>query len=268
MFRAWVWTAGVTPETMHKQTYAIQCLYKELHPADGEIVYAHVHDLVNDIVYQLGKEGKDKDHEEYRLDYAPEFEYIERLIRRPRRKSAYRKKWILRLVRLALYTGLVVACVHFVGRLTSSTSEPSPSEENDLPGATTSGATEETTASPGVESKRYTEEEVRMVAQTLYGEARGCSREEQRLVVWCICNRVDNGYWGDTVTDVVTYPHQFAGYGATYPVWPELEAVAKEVLDEWNADHEAGVLEPYATTRGYLYFTGDGTHNWFRDTWR
>ena len=83
MFRARVLTAGVTPETMPKQTYAIQCLYKELHPADGEIVYAHVHDLVNDIVYQLGKEGKDKDHEEYRLDYAPEFEYTERLIRRP-----------------------------------------------------------------------------------------------------------------------------------------------------------------------------------------
>ena len=107
-----------------------------------------------------------------------------------------------------------------------------------------------------------------MVAQTLYGEARGCSREEQRLVVWCICNRVDNGYWGDTVADVVTYPYQFSGYGATYPVWPELEAVAKEVLDEWNDGREADILEPYATTRGYLYFNGDGTHNWFRDNWR
>lgn len=86
-------------------------------------------------------------------------------------------------------------------------------------------------------------------------------------MVWCICNRVDSGYWGDTVADVITYPYQFAGYGATHPVWPELEAVAKEVLDEWNAGHEADILEPYAKTSKYLYFNGDGKHNWYREEW-
>ncbi len=115
--------------------------------------------------------------------------------------------------------------------------------------------------------KRYTEEEVRLVAQTLYGEARGCSRDEQRLVAWCICNRVDESLWGNTIEDVVKYPYQFAGYGATNPVWPELEAVAREVLEEWNAGGEADILEPYAKTSGYLYFNGDGKHNWFREEW-
>lgn len=117
------------------------------------------------------------------------------------------------------------------------------------------------------EPKRYTEEEVRLVAQMLYGEARGCSRAEQRLAVWCICNRVDKGSWGNTVEDVVKYPHQFSGYRATHPVWPELEAVAREVLEEWNGGDEADILEPYAKTSKYLYFNGDGKHNWYREEW-
>lgn len=134
----------------------------------------------------------------------------------------------------------------------------------------TGAAAKELTTSAGAvaeELKRYTEEEVRLVAQTLYGEARGCSRAEQRLVVWCICNRVDKGSWGNSIEDVVKYPYQFVGYGATHPVWPELEAVAREVLEEWNGGGEADILEPYAKTSKYLYFNGDGKHNWYREEW-
>lgn len=149
-------------------------------------------------------------------------------------------------------------------------SDPPPATDATETEEPTTSAAEEPTATeePIVEeSKRYTEEEVRLVAQTLYGEARGCSRAEQRLVAWCICNRVDKGSWGNTIEDVVKYPHQFAGYGATHPVWPELEAVAREVLEEWNAGGEADILEPYAKTSKYLYFNGDGKHNWFREEW-
>ena len=131
----------------------------------------------------------------------------------------------------------------------------------------TTSATEEPPATEEPELKRYTEEEVRLVAQTLYGEARGCSRAEQRLVVWCICNRVDKGSWGNSIEDVVKYPYQFVGYGATHPVWPELEAVAREVLEEWNGGGEADILEPYAKTSKYLYFNGDGKHNWYSEEW-
>ena len=185
----------------------------------------------------------------------------------------------------ALLSGPVVVCVLFVGLIirqiggeqqgpdTSgvlASSEPMPTSDSFTGAVTeepTTSATEEPPATEEPELKRYTEEEVRLVAQTLYGEARGCSRAEQRLVVWCICNRVDKGSWGNSIEDVVKYPYQFVGYGATHPVWPELEAVAREVLEEWNGGGEADILEPYAKTSKYLYFNGDGKHNWYSEEW-
>ena len=191
-----------------------------------------------------------------------------------RRTLRYRKKLLRRLVMFALLSGLVVVCVLFVGLIirqiggeqqgpdTSgvlASSEPTTSDSRPV--------TEEPPATEETEPKRYTVEEVRLAAQTLYGEARGSSRAEQRPVVWCICNRVDNGFWGNSIEDVVKYPRQFVGYGATHPVWPELEAVAREVLEEWNGGGEADILEPYAKTSKYLYFNGDGKHNWYREEW-
>lgn len=105
--------------------------------------------------------------------------------------------------------------------------------------------------------------EVELVAKTLYGEARGCSSEEQALVAWCICNRAD--VFGKSIEEVVTQPYQFHGYADSNPVWLELEEVATEVLEAWYAGEEALVVEPYATTSEYLFFYGDGQHNWFRE---
>lgn len=111
----------------------------------------------------------------------------------------------------------------------------------------------------------YSQEEVALVAKTIYGEARGCSEAEKRLVAWCICNRVDNGYWGNTVEEVVTYPGAFYGYKEGNPMDESCVEVAQDVLTEWRSGKEADVLEPYATTSKYLYFGGDGQHNWFRE---
>ena len=111
----------------------------------------------------------------------------------------------------------------------------------------------------------YSQEEVARVAKTIYGEARGCSEAEKRLVAWCILNRVDDGTWGDTIEDVVTYPNAFHGYDESWPEDGECIEVAQDVLAEWKTGGEADVLEPYATTSEYLYFGGDGEHNWFRE---
>ena len=111
----------------------------------------------------------------------------------------------------------------------------------------------------------YSQEEVALVAKTIYGEARGCSDAEKRLVAWCICNRVDDGTWGDTIEDIVTYPNAFYGYDESWPEDSECVRVAQDVLTEWRTGGEADVLEPYATTSEYLYFGGDGYHNWFRE---
>lgn len=112
---------------------------------------------------------------------------------------------------------------------------------------------------------KYTSEEVTLVCQTVYGEARGCSKEEQQLVVWCICNRVD--YSGTSVKQVVTADRQFHGYDPKHPVTAEIFENVTEVLEAWSRNEEALVYEPYATTTEYRYFYGDGRHNWYREEW-
>lgn len=106
-----------------------------------------------------------------------------------------------------------------------------------------------------------------MVAQTIYGEANICSDEEKRLVAWCICNRVDAGYWGVSISDIVTVS-QFHGYDPEQEVSDEILQIAEDVLTEWSNGEEADILEPYATTSEYLYFSGDGWHNWFREIYK
>lgn len=112
---------------------------------------------------------------------------------------------------------------------------------------------------------KYTSEEITLVCQTVYGEARGCSKEEQQLVVWCICNRAD--YSGASVEQVVTATRQFHGYDPENPVTEEIFENVTEVLEAWSRNEEALVYEPYATTTEYRYFSGDGRHNWYREEW-
>lgn len=110
---------------------------------------------------------------------------------------------------------------------------------------------------------KYTSEEITLVCQTVYGEARGCSKEEQQLVAWCICNRAD--YSGTSVEQVVTANRQFHGYDPENPVTEEIFENVTEVLEAWSRNEEALVYEPYATTTEYRYFFGDGRHNWYRE---
>lgn len=121
----------------------------------------------------------------------------------------------------------------------------------------------EAEASKNAVVAKYSSHEVTLVAKTVWGEARGCSREEQMLVVWCICNRADAR--DQSIEEVVTAPHQFAGYRESNPVEEPILEVVREVLEAWSRGEEALVLEPYATTSNYQFFTGDGYHNWFRE---
>lgn len=110
---------------------------------------------------------------------------------------------------------------------------------------------------------KYSSYEITLAAQTVWGEARGCSRDEQKLVVWCICNRADAR--NQSVEEVVTAPYQFAGYDPDNPVESEIVEVVEEVFQAWARGEEALILPPYATTSNYQYFGGDGKHNWFRE---
>lgn len=126
-----------------------------------------------------------------------------------------------------------------------------------------------TTYSPIPPTPVYTEArtdfsiEAEYIAKTIYGEARGCSPYEQEQVVWCILNRVDSERFPDTVVEVVTQPRQFHGYSKHWPVWEEHYDIALDVLYRWEAEKNGEEsyrnLEP-----DYLYFGGDGKHNYFR----
>lgn len=113
-----------------------------------------------------------------------------------------------------------------------------------------------------------TREEVETLAKIVYREARGIKEDSHKAaVVWCILNRVDDGYWGDNIVDVATYPNAFAWVPDT-PVEEELVDLVVDVVTRWN--HEKEGLSDVGRTlpKEYLYFTGDGSYNHFTKEWK
>ena len=111
-----------------------------------------------------------------------------------------------------------------------------------------------------------TDEEITLAAKTVWGEAHGVeSRMEQAAVVWCALNRVEE--WGDPLWKIVTAKHQFA-YDPENPTVDDfgrdLEELVRDVVARWereqNGDFGVGRVLPH----GYLFFGGDGEHNYFR----
>lgn len=122
----------------------------------------------------------------------------------------------------------------------------------------------ETTETP------LTNSDVTLLAKTVWGEARGCTPEEQRLVVWTVLQRVDaDGAFAqyDTIEAVITAPGQFVGYNENHPVDPDIYDLCLEALADWQSGAEPPTHEIYAPTVPYYFFDGDGRHNWFREEW-
>lgn len=113
-----------------------------------------------------------------------------------------------------------------------------------------------------------TREEIETLAKIVYQEARGIRENSHKAaVVWCILNRVDDGYWGDNIVDVATYPNAFAWVPDT-PVEEELVDLVVDVITRWN--HEKEGLSDVGRTlpKEYLYFTGNGSYNHFTKEWK
>lgn len=101
------------------------------------------------------------------------------------------------------------------------------------------------------------------LANVTWGEARGCSVTEQAAVMWCVLNRVDSPLYPDSVGEVVTQKAQFNGYSESNPITKEMLQLANSVLIYWSEGDDSGRVLP----KEYLYFTGDGEHNYFYTTW-
>ena len=112
----------------------------------------------------------------------------------------------------------------------------------------------------------FTEADVIALAQMLYGEARGCTVDNQAKCVWCVLNRVDDPRFPDTIIGVVSQPSQFHGYSPDFPVWDELKEVARDVLTRWSMEKQ-GADVARELDKNAIFFTGDGTTNWFRSVY-
>ena len=112
----------------------------------------------------------------------------------------------------------------------------------------------------------FTEADVVAVAKMLYGESRGCSVSNQQKAVWCVLNRVDADDFPDTIIGVLSQPNQFHGYSTAFPVRAELTSGAEDVLPRWSLDKQ-GVSVNRELPKSYLYFTGTGRENIFREAY-
>lgn len=109
----------------------------------------------------------------------------------------------------------------------------------------------------------FSEADVVALARMLYGEARGCTVDNQMKCVWCVLNRVDDVRFPDSIIGVVSQPGQFYGYSADFPVWDNLYAVALDVMQRWAAEKQGAEVARELGSE-YLWFTGDGVKNHFR----
>ena len=107
------------------------------------------------------------------------------------------------------------------------------------------------------------DDDVAAMSRMAWGEARGLADYEIAATCWCVLNRHDHGGYGDTVQDVVSAPGQFAGYSESNPVTDELAAIARDVLTRHHAEQQ-GETVPREIGPKYLWFSGDGVHNYFR----
>lgn len=120
---------------------------------------------------------------------------------------------------------------------------------------------------PEVTPQPWTGEEVIVLAKMLWGEARGVNSDtEKAACVWCVLNRVDHGY-GD-ITAVVTAPYQFVGYQEGNPVDDELITLCIDVLSRWYAEKDGQAEVGRVLPADYLWFSGDGERNHFRNAYR
>ena len=143
--------------------------------------------------------------------------------------------------------------------------EPIPEPERDWGGlkAQQMVAVPEPSAEP--EYKMYfSEDDVIAMAKMLWGEARGCTRDNQAMAVWCVLNRVDDPRFPDTIQGVLSQPSQFHGYSPDFPVWDELKDVALDVLTRWSLEKQ-GVTVERELPNTYLWFTGYNGSNHFRE---
>ena len=164
---------------------------------------------------------------------------------------------------IALLCFALIGILLIANRYFTVEPEPIPEPERDWGGlkAQQMAAVPEPSAEPDM---YFTDADVIAVAKMLWGEARGCTRDNQAMAVWCVLNRVDDPRFPDTILGVLSQPSQFHGYSPDFPVTDELYAVALDVLTRWSMEKQ-GVTVERELPNTYLWFTGYNGSNHFRE---
>ena len=167
------------------------------------------------------------------------------------------------IVLLALLVCIVYARATWEGGVQTSPAPTATSEETVEPEQ--SEAPEQAEA-PVYYEMYFTEDDVAAMAKMLWGEARGCTRDNQIKCAWIVVNRVDDERFPDTIQGVLEQPSQFHGYDPTFPVTDELYNVAFDVLTRWSYEKQ-GIPVRRELPESFLWFTGNGVENIFREVY-
>ena len=87
--------------------------------------------------------------------------------------------------------------------------------------------------------------EAEEVAKVLYGTARNNSPEDQRLVVWCIINRVEHQSYPDNIVDVCQQESQWMGYSQDNPIIESLYEIAYTELTAYHSGNHRPIPPEY-----------------------
>ena len=166
------------------------------------------------------------------------------------------------IILLALLLGIVYARATWEGEASSSPAPAVTAEEIVKPEYSEAPVQTE----PPVYEMYFTEDDVAAMAKMLWGEARGCTRDNQIKCAWVVCNRVDDDRFPDTIQGVLSQPSQFHGYDPAYPVTDELYSIAFDVLTRWSYEKQ-GIPVRRELSKSYLWFTGNGEENIFREVY-
>jgi hypothetical protein len=110
------------------------------------------------------------------------------------------------------------------------------------------------------------EEEIKMLAQVVYNEARGIKGTHHKAgPIWCVLNRVDDERFSETISEVITYPNAFAWYANT-KVEQEFVDLATDVVTRWLLEKEGCTEVGRVLPQDYLFFHGTDGVNKFKKT--
>ena len=104
------------------------------------------------------------------------------------------------------------------------------------------------------------EQEAECLSKLVYGVAKDHPVSDQKGVVWCALNRVEQPGYPDTVIEVCEQPKQWIGYSNDNPVLEDIYEMVLEELKIWHNDGHRPM------SNKYIYLTWSSKEILLRDT--